>query len=153
MKTVRRNSPIQEYNYVGLWTMQVDTCKVLDWSDPEYRLRADIPKQSTRSGSVGGGSAGGGSSRGGASGSVFRVSFSDPSGAAIDMEVPMQREFVNVRPGDEAVGVVVSDVATLERFKCLRDVFLPQTGCWVSEYPFIERAALLRILRFIEDQP
>ena len=126
-KSVRRNSPIKQYNYVGLWTMRVDACRVLDWSDPDFRMRADIPDE-----------AGGGS--------VFQASFSDASGASIDMEVPMQREFADVRPGDEAVGVVVSDVATLERFKCLRDVFLPDVGCWVSEYPFVERSAFLRVL-------
>lgn len=114
--------------------MRVDSCRVLDWSDPDFRMRADIP----RSRAEGDEGAGGGS--------VFQVSFSDASGASIDMEVPMQREFASVRPGDEAVGVVVSDVATLERFKCLRDVFLPGVGCWVSEYPFIERSAFLRVL-------
>lgn len=145
LRAVQRNAPIKEYNYVGLWTMRVESCEVLDWSDPDFRLRATIPD----SGSIRGNAPKPPGDGPAISSSVFRVSLSDDSGAIIDMEVPMQREFVEVRPGDEGVGIVVSDVASLDRFKCLRDVFLPDTGIWISEYPFIERSAFFRVLKSI----
>ncbi len=45
------------------------------------------------------------------------------------------------QPGDEAELIVVSDEPLLQRFRAVREAYLPELGLWLSEYPFLERSA------------
>jgi hypothetical protein len=37
--------------------------------------------------------------------------------------------------------VVVSDEPQLQRFRAVREAYLPDLALWLSEYPFVERRA------------
>jgi hypothetical protein len=45
------------------------------------------------------------------------------------------------QPGDEVELLVVSDEPQLQRFRAVREAYLPELGLWISEYPFMERLA------------
>ena len=78
------------------------------------------------------------------------------------MEVPYEKEHKDIRarvlpvvctcllcaeraarpqPGDEVELLVVSDEPQLQRFRAVREAYLPELGMWISEYPFMERLA------------
>ena len=93
---------------------------------------------------------------------VTRMLVGDDSGARLQMEVPLAQEHSEIRvrkvcgrmapalradrpvaaqPGDEVELVVVSDEPQLQRFRAVREAYLPELGLWLSEYPFVERRA------------
>ena len=45
------------------------------------------------------------------------------------------------QPGDEVELLVVSDEPQLQRFRAVREAYMPELGMWVSEYPFMDRVA------------
>ena len=49
--------------------------------------------------------------------------------------------FVALQPGDEVELLVVSDEPQLQRFRAVREAYLPELGLWISEYPFMDRIA------------
>ncbi len=49
--------------------------------------------------------------------------------------------------GDEAEVLVLSDEPRLERFRAVREAYLPELGVWLQEYPFSDR----RVYRKISD--
>lgn len=49
------------------------------------------------------------------------------------------------QPGDDVELLVVSDEPQLQRFRAVREAYLPELGMWVSEYPFSERLAFRSI--------
>ena len=49
--------------------------------------------------------------------------------------------------GAPAELVVVSDDASMHRFKAVRDIFLPRTQEFVCDYPFLERAVMRALSR------
>lgn len=48
---------------------------------------------------------------------------------------------VALQPGDEVELLVVSEEPQLQRFRAVREAYLPELGMWVSEYPFMDRIA------------
>ena len=46
-----------------------------------------------------------------------------------------------LQPGDEVELLVVSDEPQLQRFRAVREAYLPELGMWISEYPFMDRIA------------
>jgi len=100
---------------------------------------------------------------------VTRLLLGDASGARLELEVPREADHDDVRvrgqmafsadaspstaprgglsrlpcfqAGDEAEVMVVSDDPSLARFRAVREVYLPQLGLWLAEYPFLERRA------------
>jgi hypothetical protein len=46
-----------------------------------------------------------------------------------------------LQPGDEVELLVVSDEPRLQRFRAVREAYLPELGMWISEYPFMDRIA------------
>lgn len=55
--------------------------------------------------------------------------------------VPCAEHFGCPQPGDEVELLVVSDEPQLQRFRAVREAYLPELGMWISEYPFMERLA------------
>jgi hypothetical protein len=50
-----------------------------------------------------------------------------------------------VQPGDEVELIVVSNEPQLQRFRAVREAYLPELGVWLTEYPFVERRAFRAI--------
>jgi hypothetical protein len=50
-----------------------------------------------------------------------------------------------VREGDDVEVVVLSKSMYCEDFEVIRDVYVPTTGAWLCEYPFVKRSDFERI--------
>lgn len=71
-------------------------------------------------------------------GQVLRVLVGDDTGARVELEVPYKREYRDIRVRDTAHLVVVSDTANMDRFRALREVYLPETRCVFKFSPLQE---------------
>jgi hypothetical protein len=56
-----------------------------------------------------------------------------------------------IRVGDVAHLAVVSDQGQMNRFRALREAYLPESRVWVSDYPFCERSVFLYMSDRIEE--
>lgn len=50
-----------------------------------------------------------------------------------------------IQPGDAVEAVVLSASQYFDEFQVVRDLFVPETGAWLSDYPFVKRDAFQRI--------
>eukprot|EP00191_Tetraselmis_sp_GSL018_P023362 CAMPEP_0177625052 /NCGR_PEP_ID=MMETSP0419_2-20121207/29867_1 /TAXON_ID=582737 /ORGANISM="Tetraselmis sp., Strain GSL018" /LENGTH=472 /DNA_ID=CAMNT_0019125919 /DNA_START=460 /DNA_END=1879 /DNA_ORIENTATION=+ len=63
------------------------------------------------------------------------------SGARARLQLETAAPSSAVQPGDRVEAVVVANDLELNSFKVVRELFLPDAGIWLSEYPFINRQA------------
>ena len=122
--------------YAGLWRTQI--------LEVEARGRPRPP--------VGGNSNG----RKGNSSSMFstmrttRVLLGDPEGAQTEFVLPQDARYELVQPGQPAELIVLSETPTFESFKAVKDVYLPDCGLWLSEYPYLDRTEFLELSLEVE---
>ena len=79
-----------------------------------------------------------------------RILLGDPEGAQTELVLPHDARFSMVEPGQPAELIVLSTSPTFESFKAVKDVYLPDCGLWLSEYPFLDRTEFLEISLEIE---
>jgi len=126
-----RNLSVKKLPYAGLWDARVTALEGAA-ARPESFARAS-----------------GGRAR---AGQVLRVTIGDASGAETAVEVPMRRAYARARVGDSALVLVVSDSKSMRRFRAVRDVYLPESGAWLADYPFVDRGAFLALVRQLRDE-
>ena len=66
------------------------------------------------------------------------------------IETPWTLQHNRIRLGEPVELVVVSDVRNLQRFKVVRDAFLPASQLWISDYPFLARSEMKQLVRGIQ---
>jgi hypothetical protein len=71
----------------------------------------------------------------------------DESGFLTQVQVPLQRSHRVIRPGDIAEMVVMSHRPDLSRITKVSDVYLPDYGLWISDYPYLRRDVFTEISR------
>ncbi|MEB3232111.1 MAG: phosphate ABC transporter permease [Leptolyngbyaceae bacterium] len=74
----------------------------------------------------------------------------DETGFTIRVNVPYKRNHQGIRPGDVAEMVVVSTRPDLGRLAKLSDVYVRDSAVWVSNYPYVQRAAFLDVEKRLE---
>ena len=79
-----------------------------------------------------------------------RIVLGDPDGAQTEFVLPQDARYDLVQPGQPAELIVLSDSPSFESFKAVKDVYLPDCGLWLSEYPFLDRTAFLELSLDIE---
>ncbi|KAK3287752.1 hypothetical protein CYMTET_4752 [Cymbomonas tetramitiformis] len=132
----QRNRPFQGFPYAGLWrarVIDVGTAWVEAQPFPAERQMdliglCDPPK----------------------GGRALRVLIGDDSGARVLLEVPLNRQQQNIQIGEAAEMLVLSDSRSMTRFRSIREAYLPESGVWISEYPFTEHKLFERISDDIE---
>ncbi|CAI5936426.1 unnamed protein product [Closterium sp. NIES-65] len=63
----------------------------------------------------------------------WRLLIGDDSGTCIEMLVPIPSVPPPLRPNDRVVLLVLSDSPSLQRFRAVREVWLPRLKCWLAE--------------------
>ena len=58
---------------------------------------------------------------------------------------PRPPRYELLEEGEPAELLVLSDSPEFESFRAVKDVYLPQAGLWLSEYPYCDRTALLDV--------
>lgn len=81
---------------------------------------------------------------------AVNVSVGDPGGAQAEVSLPYDSRYEMVRPGEPAELLVLSSLPGFETFKAVKDVYLPNSGLWLSEYPYCDRAEFLELSLQVE---
>ncbi|CAI5940907.1 unnamed protein product [Closterium sp. NIES-64] len=63
----------------------------------------------------------------------WRLLIGDDSGTCIEMLVPIPSVPPPLRPNDRVVLLVLSDSPSLQRFRAVREAWLPRLKCWLAE--------------------
>ncbi|CAL5222015.1 g4305 [Coccomyxa viridis] len=132
LRAALRNRSIKgKYRCIGLWRVAVMEVDVV----AEYEPRFQQPYQRATAG------------RGQR---LLRLLVGDASGARSQLSVPYQKRYDAIRTGEPAEVLVLSKSREFESFKALKEVYLPECGVWVSDYPFLKREAYLECSLEIE---
>uniref|UniRef100_A0A061QNR6 Uncharacterized protein n=1 Tax=Tetraselmis sp. GSL018 TaxID=582737 RepID=A0A061QNR6_9CHLO len=75
------------------------------------------------------------------------------SGARARLQLETAAPSSAVQPGDRVEAVVVANDLELNSFKVVRELFLPDAGIWLSEYPFINRQAFQYLSTDLREGP
>ena len=79
-----------------------------------------------------------------------RIVLGDPDGALTELILPHDARFDLIQIGQAAELIVLSQSPTFESFRAVKDVYLPDSGVWLSEYPFLDRSEFLKLSLEIE---
>lgn len=127
VQATARNLPVRDFNCCGLWFAQVFD---VDWQpNPSqlYRGRRKVMSQREKPQWV------------------VSVVVGDDSGARTRVEVESNCPPGSLSPGDDIEMLVVTPDQSLRTFKVIRELYLPQSRFWLSDYPFINRRAFLTL--------
>ncbi len=73
----------------------------------------------------------------------------DETGFSARIKVPLKREHRNIRVGDWAEMLVLSNRPDLSRIMKITDVYVPDANLWVSDYPYLRRDAFKEVSKRI----
>jgi hypothetical protein len=79
-----------------------------------------------------------------------RIVLGDPDGAQTEFVLPQDARYDLIQPGQAAELIVLSESSNFESFKAVKDVYLPDCGLWLSEYPYLDRTEFLEISLEVE---
>ncbi|KAI3433469.1 hypothetical protein D9Q98_003281 [Chlorella vulgaris] len=119
----------RQYRYCGLWRTQVLDVSVTGRPKPFTSLD------------------GGG---GGTLLRMARILVGDPGGAQTEMLLPYDSRYELIQAGQPAELLALSNDAAFRSFKAVKDVYLPGSGLWVSEYPYADRSQFLQVSLEVE---
>ncbi|WP_013323767.1 hypothetical protein [Gloeothece verrucosa] len=86
----------------------------------------------------------------------INLAIGDQNGFRATVQAPLRRIHKVIRPGDIALGLVLSRQPDLQTIAKITDIFLPQHNLWVGEYPYLRRDVFTQVsedLRYESDQP
>lgn len=67
------------------------------------------------------------------------MSMEDESGRKLRVYAPILPSYKKVRPGMRCEGLVLSESPDFDELMGVSDVFVPDCGAWVGEYPYIDK--------------
>jgi hypothetical protein len=79
-----------------------------------------------------------------------RIVVGEENGAQTELVLPYDARFDVLQIGEVAEVVVLSNSTSFSDIKAIKDVYLPDSGLWLSEYPYIDRAEFLEISLDVE---
>jgi hypothetical protein len=131
----------KQSGYAGLWRTQILEVEAKGRPRPQF---------------FGGGGSGSRDDDFNSSGSRFstmrttRIVLGDPEGAQTEFVLPQDARYDLIQPGQPAELIVLSESSNFESFKAVKDVYLPDCGLWLSEYPYLDRTEFLELSLEVE---
>ena len=74
----------------------------------------------------------------------------DETGFKTRVQVPLQRSYKPIRPGDVAEMLVFSNQPDLGRIAKVSDIYIPSYDLWVSDYPYLQRDVFVQVSRALQ---
>lgn len=137
-----KNYNLRKQNgYAGLWRTQI--LEVESRGRPRVQYADEVTgERDTPPGTKG--------TRFSANIKTTRILLGDQDGAKTEFMLPHDARFDLIRPGEPAEVIVLSESPSFESFKAVKDVYLPECGLWLSEYPYLDRTEFLELSLEIE---
>jgi hypothetical protein len=82
----------------------------------------------------------------------LNLAVGDETGFVTKLQVPLQRSHRVIRSGDIAEMVVFSNRPDLSRISKVSDLYFPDYGLWVSDYPYLRRDSFIEVSRKLRRQ-
>lgn len=71
----------------------------------------------------------------------------DNTGFELEVQAPLQRIYKNIKPGQTAELLVLSNERDLSLIDKISDAYIPQQNLWVGQYPYIQRDVFIEVSR------
>jgi hypothetical protein len=134
-RAVNKNYGIRsKIEYGGIWRTTVINIEKGNRPRPQYNGTEERDEQMSRFSAM----------------RSCHILIGEENGAQIEMTLPYDARFDLLQPGQPAEVVVLSNTTSFDDIKAVRDVYLPENGLWLSEYPYIDRSEFLDISLDIE---
>lgn len=127
----RRNWDCRRYEYAGLWqgeVLDVFVTEELVREEETVNKKGELVVIENRE-------------------RRLNLEIGDETGFSTQVQVPLKRFHKSIRRGDLAEMVVMSNRPDLSRFTKLSDLYIPDYGIWVSDYPYLQREAFVEVSR------
>jgi len=118
---IRRNLSFIRYKFAGTWNstvLEVLEIKESSYFTNKYSLKKDHSKDNRR---------------------LLKLVVGDLSGAEAELIVPWNIEYLKISIGETARLIVLSKNKNIKKFKVLKEIYLPNSGIWVTSYPLINK--------------
>jgi hypothetical protein len=77
---------------------------------------------------------------------ALRVKMEDSEGRHLQVHSRMSEEYLDLDVGQPVAGVLLSTSRTFRSLAALTDFYVPDAGCWIGDYPFLDRPELELLL-------
>lgn len=77
---------------------------------------------------------------------LIRVKAQDDDDRTLQVHARMSEEYVDLEPGLPVLGVMLSTSPKFTQLAALTDLFVPDTECWIGDYPYLDRAGTEQLL-------
>ena len=82
---------------------------------------------------------------------LLRVQLMDKEGRTLQVHARMSEEYLDLRKGQTAAGILLSKSQRFTQLAALTDFTVPQADCWIGDYPYLQRENLERLLQEDDD--
>lgn len=82
---------------------------------------------------------------------LLRVKLSDTDGRTLQVHARMSEEYLDLRKGQSVAGVLLSTSQKFTKLAALTDFVVPKAGCWIGDYPYLNRPNLERLINEDDD--
>jgi hypothetical protein len=146
LQSMVRNLSVKKYPYGGFWEasiLDLNFTNEMMRGKGSKRQRRNQQKQKQADSSFSYGYANSNNYNRAVNTTILRVG--EVGLADVVVEIPYDISHETLRLGDPALLIVVSNSPSLNSFKAVRDIFLPETRQWLYEYPFVSRRGFKQI--------
>lgn len=133
----QRNRELRRYQYSGFWQGEVQDVFVTEdlvGTEETVNKRGELVIVENRE-------------------RRLNLEVGDETGFYTKLQVPLKREHRDIRPGDTAQMIVMSNRSDLSRISQVSDIYLSDFNLWVSDYPYLRRDVFVEVSRRLSDRP
>jgi hypothetical protein len=136
MMACNRNLPTMQFQYFGIWHCKV--LKVSELKKPQTFKENGLScltfkKKSKRE-----------------TNRCFNVIFGDQTGNETEVIVFWNKDCLLIEKGETAYLIALSKSETIYDLRVIDEIYLPDSGIWISDYPYIKRTVFKKIISKIQ---
>jgi hypothetical protein len=77
---------------------------------------------------------------------LLRVLAADRNGRELQIHARLSEEYLDLQPGMPLVGILLSTSPRMDRLAAITDLYIPESNCWIGDYPYLDRAEMQDLL-------
>jgi hypothetical protein len=82
---------------------------------------------------------------------LLRLRISDDEGRELQVHARLLEEYLGIEPGMPATGIVLSTSKSFSSLAALTDIYIPDAGCFVGDYPYLNQVEMEALLAEDDD--
>jgi hypothetical protein len=77
---------------------------------------------------------------------MIRLRFSDDEGRELQIHARLSEDYLCIEPGMPMAGILLSKSQSFSSLAALTDIYVPDAGCFVGDYPYLNRPEMEALL-------